>query len=77
MKLQGVGNLRITLNGIGADKAEEFGVHLIRKPNIRFLPDKELLDRVKRTSLEKVARPRYEPDSGTGGGDGGDETPGA
>lgn len=56
VKLQGLGSLRVTLNGIGADTQEEFGVHLIRKPNIRFLPDKELLDRVKRTSLERVPR---------------------
>lgn len=56
VKLQGLGSLRVTLNGIGADTLDEFGVHLIRKPNIRFLPDKELMDRVKRTSLERVPR---------------------
>lgn len=72
VKLQGVGNLRVTLNGIGADTLEEFGVHLIRKPNIRFLPDKELMDRVKRTSLERS--PRTTAVSG-GGSD--EPTPGA
>ena len=74
VKLDGLGSFRITLNGIGADKPEEFGPHLIRKPFIRFLPDVALKDRVMRTSLEKVnARPK----AGSGSGDGGDETPGA
>ncbi|MGL5919259.1 MAG: HU family DNA-binding protein [Bacteroidales bacterium] len=75
VKLDGLGSFRVTLNGIGADTAEEFGPHLIRKPFIRFLPDVALKDRVMRTSLEKVsARPNPETDPGTGGGD---ETPGA
>lgn len=74
VKLDGLGTFRVTLNGIGADTAEEFTINLIRGPRIRFRPEVALLDRMKRTSLEKVsARPKAD----SGSGDGGDETPGA
>lgn len=79
VKLPGLGNFRVTLNGIGSDTAEEFGPHLIRGPKVRFLPEVDLVDKLNRTSLEKVA-PRMKSageNPGTGGGDGGDETPGA
>ena len=53
---------------------EEFTINLIRGPRIRFRPEVALLDRMERTSLEKVsARPKAD----SGSGDGGDETPGA
>lgn len=66
VKLDGLGTFRVTLNGIGADTLEEFGTHLIRGPRIRFRPEVQLMDRLKRTSLEKVA-PAAKTESGGGG----------
>lgn len=54
VKLPGLGSFRVTLNGIGADSVEEFSTHLIRGPKVRFLPEGDLMDKLNRTSLERV-----------------------
>ncbi|MGL5318585.1 MAG: HU family DNA-binding protein [Bacteroidales bacterium] len=70
VKLDGLGTFRVTLNGIGADTAEEFSTHLIRGPRIRFRPEVALLDRIKRTSLERAPRPSGSSEEESTGGTG-------
>lgn len=55
VKVDGLGIFRVTVSGAGAPTQEEFHSNMIRKFNVRFKPEVELIARVNRASLERTA----------------------